>query len=243
MAATADTSETVLYSVSEEIATLTFHRPERLNALTGEMSTRYLALLRRPGDDPAVRVVVVTGAGRGFCAGIDYTRLQELDVDEIRRHAVADPRDVAVRIDKPVIAAVAGAGLAHALLADVRFTVPEATWTTAFAKVGLSAEIGAAWTLTNLVGTGRALDLLLSARRFTGTEAHEYGLAQFVSEPESLMVDVRAYARTLAANDTSALAAIRQQVRLDAGRPFAEAWTDGYERVFGLLDQRRSDRA
>ncbi|BCB83773.1 enoyl-CoA hydratase-related protein [Phytohabitans suffuscus] len=238
-----DGPSTVLYVVEEGIATITFNRPERLNAFIPDMTTLYLSLLRQADADPAVRVVVITGAGRGFCAGADFTRLETLEVDDVRERAAADRRDVAFHLGKPVVAAVngavAGIGLAHALMADVRFTVPTAKWTTAFSKIGLVAELGSAWTLTQLVGTGRALDLLLSSRAITGLEAYEYGLAQFVSEPESLLTDARAYARTLAGNDAAALAEIRRQVRLDAARPFAEAWSDGYARVFAALERGR----
>jgi enoyl-CoA hydratase/carnithine racemase len=125
------------------------------------------------------------------------------------------------------------------LMADVRFTVPDAKWTTAFAKIGLVAELGIAWTLVNLVGTGRALSRRSSARAITGTEAYEYGLAQFLCQPESLMAEVKAYARLLAANDAHSLEQIRRQVRLDAGRSFEQAWADGYERVFAALERGR----
>ncbi|MGB3437238.1 MAG: enoyl-CoA hydratase-related protein [Actinophytocola sp.] len=239
----AEPEATVRYDVADGIATITLNRPERLNAFAGDMHSRYLAALRRGDTDPEVRVVVVTGAGRAFCAGADFTRLETLEIAEVRRNAVAEPRDVAFRMGKPVIAAVngavAGMGLAHALMADVRFTVPVAKWTTAFAKVGLVAELGTAWLLTNLVGTGRALDLLLSARPISGADAYGYGLAQFLSEPETLVSDVRAYARTLAGNDPDALREIREQVRLDASRPFADAMADGYERVFTALERGR----
>lgn len=234
---------TVLYEVGEEIATITLNRPERLNAFADGMLSSYVGCLRRADADPGVRVVIVTGAGRGFCAGADFSRLESLDVDEFRRKVAAEPRDVAFRLDKPVIAAingpVAGIGLAHALMADVRFTVPDAKWTTTFARIGLVAEGGIGWLLANLAGTGRALDLLLSARPISGTDAHAYGLAQFLSEPGTLMADARAYARTLAGNDPDSLREIRQQVRLDASRPFAEALADGYERVFASLERGR----
>ncbi|MCT2582240.1 enoyl-CoA hydratase-related protein [Actinophytocola gossypii] len=234
---------TVLYTVEAGIATLTLNRPDRLNAFADGMLSTYLSCLRRADADPQVRVVVVTGAGRGFCAGADFTRLESLDIEEFRRRVAEEPRDVAFHLGKPVIAAVngpvAGIGLAHALMADVRFTVPDAKWTTAFARIGLVAECGIGWLLTNLVGTGRALDLLLSARRISGRQAHEYGLAQFLSEPASLMSDVRAYAATLADNDPDSLREIRQQVRLDASRPFPEALADGYERVFASLERGR----
>ncbi|GAB3429295.1 enoyl-CoA hydratase-related protein [Actinophytocola sediminis] len=238
-----ETEPTVRHDVADGIATITLNRPARLNAFAGDMHSRYLAALRHADTDPEVRVVVVTGAGRAFCAGADFTRLETLEIAEVRRNAVAEPRDVAFRMGKPVIAAVngavAGMGLGHALMADVRFTVPTAKWATAFAKVGLVAELGTAWLLTNLVGTGRALDLLLSARPISGVEAHEYGLAQFLSTPDRLMADVRAYATTLADNDPDSLREIRQQVRLDATRPFAEAMADGYERVYASLERGR----
>ncbi|MGX1702012.1 enoyl-CoA hydratase-related protein [Microbacterium sp. NPDC055357] len=235
--------ESIRYEVDAAIATITLNRPDRLNAFAGDMASRYLAALQRADDDPDVRAVIVTGNGRGFCAGADFSRLEELDLDEVRERSVREPRDVAMRIGTPVIAAVngatAGIGFAHALMADVRFTVPEATWTTAFAKIGLVAELGISWNLAQLVGTGRALDLLLSARRFTGAEAYEYGIAQFLVEPEELMPAARAYATQIVANDADSLEHMRQQVRLDAGRPFDQAWTDGYQRVFAALERGR----
>ncbi|WP_407567195.1 enoyl-CoA hydratase-related protein [Polymorphospora sp. A560] len=231
---------TILYAVDGPIATITFNRPDRLNALVGDMTNRYVAALQRADADPAVRVVVVTGAGRGFCAGADFSRLESLTGEGVRQRAREAPRDAAVRISKPVIAAVngavAGAGLAHALMADVRFTVPDAKWTTTIAKLGLAAELNLSWTLTQLVGTGRALDLLLSARVISGTQAHDYGLAQFLTEPQSLQDDVRQYALQVAANSAHALDQLRQQVRLDAARSFDEAWADGYERVYTAID-------
>jgi enoyl-CoA hydratase/carnithine racemase len=233
----------VLYSVEDRIATITFNRPDRLNAFDADMAALYLQALTRAENDPDVRVIVITGRGAGFCAGADFTRLEELDIEEVRRRTKAMPRDLAMRLRTPIVAAVNGAvavlGLCWALMADVRFTVPDAKWSTAFARIGLVAEVGTSWTLSHLVGTGRALDLLLSARKFSGREAVEYGLAQFLSDPENLMVHVRAYAGMLADNDEDSLAEIREQVRLDSARPFDEAWSDGYERVFASLERGR----
>jgi enoyl-CoA hydratase/carnithine racemase len=237
----ADT-ETILYATDGPIATITFNRPESLNALYGDMTNRYVAALQRADADPQIRVVIVTGAGRGFCVGADFRHLEKLTGDGILVRAAQAPRDAAVRVSKPVIAAVngavAGAGLAHALMADIRFTVPEAKWTTTIAKLGLPAELNLAWTLTQLVGTGRALDLLLSARVIRGDEAFEFGLAQFLSPPEKLLDDVRTYALQVAANDAVALDHLRQQVRLDATRPFDEAWQDGYARITAAIGNR-----
>lgn len=234
-------SPDILYAVEDAIATITFNRPESLNALRGDMTAAYLGMLRQAEADPEVRVVLVTGAGRGFCAGADVGQLGDLDIESIRQDIVENPRDVALFMTKPLIAAingaVAGIGLAHALMADIRFTVPEAKWTTAFASLGLVAEMGSSWFLTQILGSARALDLLLSARVFTGREAHEYGLAQFISEPQELMQDAREYCRRLASNNPNSLREIRQQVLLDSGRDFRTSWEDTYERVFEALER------
>lgn len=232
----------VLYEVDETgVATITLNRPESLNSFTPTMVDEYLRLLRQSDADADVRVVIVTGAGRGFCAGADRSSLQTLDTAALRESGIRNPRDIAVRIGKPVIAAVngavAGVGLAQALLADVRFTVPDAKWTTSFAKLGLVAEVNTSWSLVQLAGTGRALDLLLSSRIFSGRDAVEYGIAQFLSDPNSLLEDARAYARLIAQNHPESLKSMREQVRLDAARSFENAWDDTYQRVFEALER------
>jgi enoyl-CoA hydratase/carnithine racemase len=176
--------------------------------------------------DAGVRVIVVTGAGRGFCAGADMNLLQELGgqpqgerVD--RTHSDAAPGaampspsgiDVAslyrqrygyfLAAPKPIIAAIngpcAGLGLVVALYCDLRFASADAKFTTAFAQRGLIAEHGISWLLPRLVGSANALDLLLSARRFDGAEAERLGLVNRAFPAETLLGETMAYARALA---------------------------------------------
>ena len=179
-------SDVVLFEVQDDVAVLTFNRPDRLNAWTAEMQTAYFDLLDDCAGRPDVRAIVLTGAGRGFCAGADMDNLQALSGGDAGRSSTAhDARPVtyALGIPKPVIAAIngpcAGLGLVHALMCDLRFVAAEAKLTTAFARRGLVAEHGLSWILPRLIGPARALDLLLSGRIVLGQEAAEMGIANW----------------------------------------------------------------
>ncbi len=168
-------SEVVLRTIEDDVAVLTLNRPDRLNAWTAEMQTMYFDLLEDCAACEDVRAIVVTGAGRGFCAGADVAGLQALsDGDDGLRATGHDERPVTfpLTIPKPVIAAIngacAGLGLVMALMCDLRFAASGAKLTTAFARRGLIAEHGIAWILPRLVGPARALDLLMSCRVVLG---------------------------------------------------------------------------
>jgi enoyl-CoA hydratase/carnithine racemase len=232
------TGESVLYEVRGAIAVLTLNRPERLNALTDEMQVRYMDLLDEAAADPDVRVIVVTGAGRGFCAGADVQLLQ--DIGDRPARATADGRRSATprrpvwratTVPKPVIAAIngacAGLGLVHALLCDLRFAADGAKLTTAFARRGLVAEHGVSWVLPRLVGPARALDLLLSGRTFLADEAAALGLVNAVVPPERLLDHTFAFADELATwSSPSSMAAMKRQVWGDSGKSLAAATAD-----------------
>jgi enoyl-CoA hydratase/carnithine racemase len=212
-------SDTVLYEVADGVATLTLNRPERLNAYTGEMGERYFELLDAADADPEVRVIVVTGAGRGFCAGADMDMLQ--GIGAAGGATGSEPRDTsqvqALRLRTPIIAAIngpcAGIGLVTAVMCDLRFAAAGAKLTTAFSRRGLVAEHGISWVLPRLVGPAVALDLLLSARVVLAEEALELGLVNRVVAPERLMDETLAYARDLAANvSPTSMAVIKAQV-------------------------------
>jgi enoyl-CoA hydratase/carnithine racemase len=212
------TSDVVLSEVSEGVALLTLNRPDRMNAWTGEMEDRYFDLLEEAEADPAVRAIVVTGAGRGFCPGADMDLLQEIgggggggEAGERR------PVTLPLSIRKPLIGAIngacAGVGLVQALMFDVRFAAEGVKMTTAFARRGLIAEYGVSWLLPRLVGTSRALDLLVSARVFTSEEALELGVVNRVVPAGELVGVAMDYARDLAASCSPAsMAAIKRQV-------------------------------
>jgi enoyl-CoA hydratase/carnithine racemase len=203
--------------VADRVATITLSRPDRLNAWTGRMHTEYRAAVAAAEADPEVRVLVVTGAGRGFCAGADAAAL-DLHVakggyDDGIREALATPGyGVRPEFDHhfafhyglrlPVIAAVngpaAGVGLVLACYADVRFAAAGAKLTTAHGRLGLPAEYGLSWVLPRLIGLGRAADLLLSSRVVRAEEAAELGLVNRVLPADELLPATYAYARTLA---------------------------------------------
>lgn len=212
-------SDLVLYSVDEGVALLTLNRPERLNAWTQELERAYFGALSECAADDAVRVIVVTGAGRGFCAGADMGELQALQAGELdvsaETHGERLPQTHPLSIGKPIIAAVngacAGLGLVQALMCDLRFAAAGAKFTTAFSRRGLVAEHGISWLLPRLVGQARALDLLLSARVVLAEEALELGLVNRVVEPDRLLDETLAYAADLAANCSPASMAIMKR--------------------------------
>ena len=226
-------SDVVMKDVDGGIAVLTLNRPDRLNAWTREMEVRYFSLLDECAASEEVRVIVVTGAGRGWCAGADMKDLQDLGSGEDlngRAHENAErtPQNHAHSIPKPIIAAIngpcAGIGLVQALMCDIRFAAAGAKLTTAFARRGLVAEHGISWILPRLVGPSRALELLFSGRVVLAEEAHELGLVNRVMAPESLLEETLAYARELAVNCSPAsMATMKRQVYADLDRGIDEA--------------------
>jgi enoyl-CoA hydratase/carnithine racemase len=233
-------SEVVQQTLADGVAVLTLNRPDRLNAWTGEMENAYFGLLEECGRSDEVRVIVVTGAGRGFCAGADMNELQELGengldskigagaADPSRALAERRPQSFPHSIPKPIIAAIngpcAGIGLVQALMCDLRFAAKGAKLTTAFARRGLVAEHGISWILPRLVGPARALDLLLSGRVVLAEEALELGLVNRALAPESLIEETLAYARELAVQCSPAsMAAMKRQVYADLDRGLDDA--------------------
>jgi enoyl-CoA hydratase/carnithine racemase len=206
------------------VALLTLNRPDRLNAWTGPLGRRYFDLLDAAGADPEVRVIVVTGAGRGFCAGADMDALEDIGADSSGERARATTRGRqqwhTTTIPKPVIAAIngacAGVGLCQALLCDLRFAAAGAKITTSFARRGLVAEHGISWILPRLVGHARALDLLLSGRVILAEEALAMGLVNEVVPADQLQDRTLAYADELATLCSPAsMAAMKRQVWAD----------------------------
>jgi len=238
-----DSEDLVLYQLVDGIAVITFNRADRLNALTRPMRLRLLELLAKAGDSPDVRVVVLTGAGRAFCAGADRDYLTTIDAAAIRAlPSQSDvPLDIALRINKPVIAAingaVAGIGFVYALMADIRFAAEDAKFTTAFAKLGLVAEGGLSWLLPRAVGTARALDLLYSARAFNGIEAKEMGLVQWTAPADEVLDAAMAYARALAENSAYSLSQMRKQIYRDWNRDWDEAYASMQAMVTESVEQ------
>ena len=216
-------SDVVYKSVEDGVATITLNRPERLNAWTGEMENLYFDALVECENSAEVRAIVVTGAGRGFCAGADMQDLQAIGnggIDPSRLEAERRPQTFPLSIGKPIIAAIngacAGLGLVQALMCDLRFAATGAKLTSAFARRGLVAEHGISWLLPRLVGPARALDVLLSARVVLAEEACAMGLVNRVVAPELLLEETISYARELAVSSSPAsMATIKRQVYAD----------------------------
>ena len=226
-------SEVVLFEVQDDVAVLTFNRPDRLNAWTPELQTRYFDLLDECAERQDVRAIIVTGAGRGFCAGADMQALQTLSEGGDNGQSTTtghDSRPVthALGIPKPVIAAIngacAGLGLVHAVMCDMRIAAEGAKFTTAFARRGLVAEHGLSWMLPRLVGPARALDLLLSGRVFLGAEAAELGLVNRAVPDGAALDEALVYARMLAGDcSPNSMALMKQQVYGDYERTLSES--------------------
>src|SRR5580692_130384 len=211
-----------LYQVSDRVATITLNRPDKLNAWTGTMEQEVRALIYEAEKDQNVRVIVLTGAGRGFCAGADMSLLGAIAQQGLAQggqHVLANSGNghrQNVRADfqkkysyfpsiqKPVIAAVngpaVGLGFIISLYCDLRFASDGARFGTAFAKRGLIAEYGLAWMLPRLIGPANALDMLFSARLVDANEALRMGLVNRVFPQDEFLQSVHTYAQELANN-------------------------------------------
>jgi enoyl-CoA hydratase/carnithine racemase len=228
-------SDVVRYDVKDRVGIITLNRPDALNAWTFEMGQEYLRILDAAAADAEVMVVVVTGAGRGFCAGADMGMLKQLmagelpPADGVREDYLTEPA-----VPKPVIAAIngpcVGLGLARALYCDVRFLSRGTKLSTAFARRGLPAEDGLSWLIPRIVGWSKGLDLLLSARAVTAEEALELGLVNFVVD-DALEAALAYAAEMVAACSPASLREIKGQIWGDG----AATLRDANERADALL--------
>jgi enoyl-CoA hydratase/carnithine racemase len=227
--------EEIRYEVHDPVATITLDRPQVLNAWTDRMGAEVRHAVAAAEHDPRVVGIVITGAGRGFCAGADMNTLTAISDGErgatvIPAELAADPGDPGagddlrggeytylLSVPKPVVAAVNGAvaGMAvpFVLACDMRFMAEDAVLTTAFAQRGLIAEWGLSWILPRLVGTAVALDLLFSARKVTGREAASLGLVNAALPGDQVLAHAQDYVRGLAQTSSPAsMAVMKRQV-------------------------------
>lgn len=240
-------SAPVLYETSDGVALVTLNRPDRLNAWTDEVGRLFAQFLARADSDPDVRTIVLTGAGRAFCAGMDFDDLgarSERTPEE--RAQAAEHRMAPLRVRKPLIAAMngpaAGLGLIEALYCDVRFCATDAKLTTAFARLGLPAEQGMSWLLPRLVGQTHALDLMLSGRVFSGSEAAAMGLVNKTIDAAEVLAATLDYAGRIAREcSPTAMSIIKQQVRQDADGTLQAALEDSQRLMLAAFE--RPDQA
>ena len=237
------TYEDILYRVENGVAVITLNRPDKLNAWRGEMDRDVRAAMREAAQDEAVRVIILTGAGRGFCAGADMGMLQSIQSTEgagrsvVNSHQPWDPNanpsfqkqySWFPAVPKPIIAWIngpcAGLGLILALYCDVRFASDTAKFTTSFSKRGLVAEHGISWLLPRLVGFANAADLLYSSRVITAPEALTLGLISRVIPQAQFEAELMAYAKMLA-NEVSprSLREMKREIWNAQFQPLGEA--------------------
>lgn len=212
-----------LYNVEDGVATITFNRPEVLNALTFEVYAQFRDLLEELRYDDTVKVVVLTGQGKGFCSGGDvHDIIGELLKRDVKGHLDFTRMTGAVvqnmrLLDKPIIAALngttAGAGAVIALASDLRIASEKVKFAFLFTKVGLTgADMGAAYLLPRIIGQGRALELLLLGDAVDAPTAERYGLVNRVVPPEELLSTAYDWAKRLAAGPTMALSMTKRLV-------------------------------
>jgi 2-(1,2-epoxy-1,2-dihydrophenyl)acetyl-CoA isomerase len=203
------TYECLLYDVKDRIATLTLNRPERLNALGGSLRDDLLDAVLKAGADDEVRVIVITGAGRGFCSGGDVKAMSEReksgDGGNIREKylPIRDRIVLALReCPKPIIAAVngaaAGAGMSLAMACDMRIASSAAKFSQAFVKRGLHPDWGGSWFLPRIVGTAKACELILTGDNIDAQTALDLGILNSVVAPEALMDEAYKLAKKIA---------------------------------------------
>ena len=246
----------ITYEVDEPVAVVTMNRPANLNAFTNLMLAEVRHALAAAERDERVVGIVLTGAGRGFCAGMDMNALDTLSasggerVEQDFSHLDASPGnpdmgenfahsyDHLLGLRKPLIAAVngaaAGLGMSYALLSDLRFVEKTAKFTTAFSQRGLVAEHGMSWILPRLLGPAKALDILWTARRIGGEEAVAMGLGNRLCETGESVNDAKEYIRQLAATAAPlSLMVMKQQVYKHVDMPIGPAM----EETVRLMDE------
>lgn len=221
-------TDPVLVERRGAVEIITFNRPDRYNAWSNALEDQYFAALSAAEADPEVRAIVVTGAGRGFCAGAD---MDDLAVASDATDADIDrplPRHFPMSIRKPLIGALhgaaAGLGLAEALYLDLRFAAPDAKFLSAFVRRGLIAEYGVSWLLPRLVGQSRAFDILVSGRPVLAEEAERIGLVDRIVPADRLLDEAVDYAQGLARHSSpTSMAIIKSQLQNDLVGDFETA--------------------
>jgi enoyl-CoA hydratase/carnithine racemase len=223
-----------LYSVEDAVATIRLNRPDTLNSLTFEVYRELEKAFADLQDDGSVRAVVLTGEGRGFCSGGSVTdiieKLLEMNVKEkyqftrMTCNVVGNMR----RLRKPIVAAVngiaAGAGAMLALASDIRLCADDAKFAFLFVKVGLAgADMGAAWLLPRVVGTGYASELLFTGRSVDADEAHRIGLANRIVAGEQLMAEADKLAKKLAEGPALAIGLTKELINNEASMSLEQA--------------------
>ncbi len=224
----------LLYGVADAVATITLNAPQRMNTISGPMLRQLTDALVRANEDRAVRVVVLTGAGRAFCAGLNL-EAQSKGTDNLSVGSGATPTNIDLRntpppvlhaIDKPVIAALngsaAGYGLDLALGADIRVMAQSAKLAASYAKRGVLPESGGTWYLPRLLGWAKASEIIFTGRTLSAAQSLELGLVNSVVPDGEVMGAARDLALEIAANAPLAIQAAKRMMRMAWNEPFNE---------------------
>ena len=226
-------SDEVLYEVSEGIATLTLNRPERLNTISGPMLARLTQLLIKANEDPAVRVIVLTGTGRAFCAGLDLVDAtqgsvigsdKQVSTISVNLDLRNTPPTVLFAMDKPTICALngsaAGYGMDTAMGCDIRIAGESAKMAAAFVKRGVVPESGGTWILPRLLGWAKAAELIFTGRTLSAKESLELGLVNHVVPDAELAAKTREIALEMANNAPLAVQSAKRLMRMGLSETF-----------------------
>lgn len=226
--------ETIHWDVTGGVGTLTLNRPDRLNAMTNTMTREVHELLGDVAGDDAVAVVVLTGAGRGFCPGADLQHYSTGEADEPLRPEYFDVPVQLHTMPQVTIAAIngacAGAGLGYACACDLRYAARDAKLNTAFLDVAVAGDMGLPWTLPRIIGSGRARELSLLPRKLDGDEAASIGLVNAAFDGAVLLAEVRRRAERIAESAPLARRALKAH--------YAEAETLGFAEFVHLETER-----
>ena len=228
------TQPQILHDVAEGVGVVTLNRPEAMNAFGGTMREDLLEALQRMGRDQSVRCIVITGAGKAFCAGGDIPSMVDMQARnesaEIRHrlHVGAQVVDLIRTLPKPVIAAIngaaAGAGMNLALACDMRIAAESARFAEGFVKIGLVPDWGGTFLLTQLVGTAKAMELMMTGDRIGAADAARLGIVNHVVADDRFRDEVSSFARKLACGPAKALAQIKHATYAGAAGTLAQSF-------------------
>ena len=225
--------ETILTEIKDGVFTITLNRPEKLNSFNDKMFIELTDAVKQVERDASARCVVVTGAGKGFCAGQDLSSAKErmLSGDMSYGHHLRQTYNPLIvrmiNLPKPIIAAIngaaAGAGMSLAMACDLRLAAESASFLQAFVKIGLVPDAGSSWLLQRLVGRTRAMELMLTGKKIGAKEALEWGLVNQVLPNDDLMKATNELAHSLATMPTKAIGLIKRMTDYSATHTLAES--------------------
>ena len=240
----------IAYSAGDFVATVTLNRPERLNAWTRKMEEEVTTAIQSAVADDKVRAIVLTGAGRGFCAGADMSLLSAVSQTGLSSHSEVSSNNLPMNqrqhswllsVPKPVIAAIngpaVGLGFVIPLYCDIRIAAASASFNVIFSRRGLIAEYGLAWILPRLIGLPNAIDLIFTSKKIDAQEALRLGLVQRVLPDEGFLAAVQAFARDLAHGvSPRSLRIMKQQLYAAQIQTLDEAMDIAMREMFASLE-------